>query len=603
MKRLLPILLFVLACFNFSTHAQNLVANPGFETWASGRPSSWTITTAANGTVAQDTTHNDGTKSCKMFASGNYYEMYQYVTVTPGKTYTLSLSYYIYGGDTTDAGIWCYFKTSANGTNLALSLADSLLLKGPGGSTIFFANIKGSWQTYTCNVVAPARSTVFRFAIRTYKAGTVSWDKCSFTENLTPVINKSVSSLTGFAYTPGAGPSAQQSFTISGSNLSNSITVNAPANYEISTNSGTSFVALANPFTIGQSGGLVSPVTLYVRLKSGLPANTYTGDINLTSGSLAQTIALSGTVAVPPATITTSTTDLSGFTYIEPSGPSAQKSFTLSASNLTSGIIVTPPTSNFEISINSGAAFSPLTSPFTISQSGGSVATTTIYVRLKAGLSTGSFADDITLSTTGGATKTITLNGTVTAPAGIALSAASLNGFSYFIGAGPSSIQSFTVSGTSLNSSVAITPPANFEISDTESPFTATGLILFIPSNGIIASTPIYVRLKSGLPVDVYNENISISSTGFTTQTVSLNGNVLLTTETPETSVSNLKLYTSGSDIVVLGTVKDEVVSLYSITGLRLQTIKSQGERIEIKAQTGAVYLVRTATKTFKVIL
>lgn len=602
MKRLLPILLFVLACFNFSTHAQNLVANPSFETWASGRPSSWIITTPTNGTVAQDTTHNDGTKSCKMFASGNYHEMYQYVTVTPGKTYTLSLSYYIYGGDATDAGIWCYFKTAANGTNLALSLADSLLLKGPGGSSNFFANIKGSWQTYTCNVVAPARSTVFRLAIRTYKAGTVSWDKCSFTENLTPVINKSVSSLAGFAYTPGAGPSAQQSFTISGSNLSSSITVNAPANYEVSTNSGTSFVALANPFTISQSGGLVSPFTLYVRLKAGLAANTYTGNINLTSGSLAQTIALSGTVAAPPATITTSTTALSGFTYIQGSGPATEKTFTLSGSNLTSGIIVTPPASDFEISTSSGTSFSPLTSPFTISQSGGSVATTTIYVRLKAGLPAGSSADSITLSTTG-ATKTITLNGTVTEPAGISLSAVSLAGFSYYIGAGPSAIQSFTVSGTSLNSSVAITPPADFEISDTESPFAATGMILFVPSNGIIASTPIYVRLKSGLPVNVYNENISITSTGLTTQTVSLNGNVLLTTETPETSVSNLRLYTSGSDIIVLGTVKDEVVSLYSITGLRLQTIKSQGERIEIKAQPGGVYLVRTATKTFKVIL
>lgn len=604
MKRLLPILCFVLTCFNFSVHAQNLVANPSFETWASGKPSTWIITAPASGTLAQDTAHIDGVKSCKMVANlnGNFHELYQYVNVTPGKTYKISFSYYIYGGDATDAGIWCNFKTAANGSNIPLSLADSLLLKGPGGLTKFFDNIKGSWQTYTCKVIAPARSTVFRLGIRTYKGGTVSWDYCQFMEEVTPVINKSVSSLTGFAYYPGAGPSAQQSFAISGSNLTNGITITAPANYEISTNSGAAFVALVNPFTISQSGGLVSPITLYVRLKAGLTQSAYTGNINLTSGSLTQTIALSGIVAPPPAAITTSATALSGLTYVEGSGPSAQKSFTLSGSNLTSGIIVTPPASNFEISINSGAAFSALTSPFTISQSGGSVATITIYARLKAGITAGNYTDTITLSTTG-ATKTIALSGTVTAPAGISLSATSLTGFSYFIGTGPSSIQSFSISGTGVNSSVVITPPADFEISDSETPFTSTGLILLVPSNGNIASTTIYARLKSGLPVNVYTENISVSSTDYPIKTVTLHGNVLLTTGTPETSINNLSVYTSGTDIFVVGTAKDELISLYSITGVRLQTIRSQGEKVKMNAQSGAIYLVRTATRTFKVTL
>ncbi|HEY6914852.1 MAG TPA: hypothetical protein VI413_09270 [Paludibacter sp.] len=604
MKRLLLILSFVLALSDFAVDAQNLVANPSFETWTSGTQpiTNWVITTPANGTVAQDTAHNDGAKSCKMFASGTYHEIYQYATVTPGKTYTLSVSYYIYGGVATNAGIWCNFKTAANGSNIALSLTDSLLLKGPGGATKFFASVLNSWQTYTCNVVAPAGSTVFRFGIRTYKASTVSWDKCSFTENLTPVINKSVSTLSGFSYAPGAGPSVQQSFTISGSNLTSSMTVTAPANYELSTNSGAAFTALANPFTITPSGGVVSPVTLYARLKAGLTANTYTGNINLTSGSLAQAIALSGTVAAPPVTLTTSTTSLSGFTYVEGSGPSTQQSFTLSGSNLTSGIVVTPPTSNYEISISSGTAFSPLTTPFTISRSGGSVAPVTIYVRLKSGVVAGNYTGSITLSTTG-ATKTIALSGTITVPAGISLSPTSLTGFSYGVGGGPSTIKSFNISGIGLTSSVVITPPADFEISDTASPFTATGLILLVPSNGNVASTPIYVRLKSGLPVSTYNESISLSSTGFTTKTVSLSGNVLLTTGAPETSANNLSVYTSGGNIFIRGTAKDEIVSLYSITGMRLQTIKSQGEQIEITAQPGAVYLVKTTTKIFKVIL
>lgn len=604
MKRILPILCFVLACSIFPTHAQNLVANPSFENWASGKPSSWTITAPASGTLTQDTAHIDGVKSCKMVANlnGNFHELYQYVNVIPGKTYKISFSYYIYGGDATDAGIWCNFKTAANGSNIPLSLADSLLLKGPGGLYKFFPNILGSWQTYTCKVVAPARSSVFRMGIRTYKTGTVSWDNCQLTEDITPIINKSTSSLSSFSYTPGSGPSAQKSFTLSGSNLTTSITVKVPDNYEMSTNSGTAFTALTSPFTISQSGGLINPLTLYVRLKAGLAQNTYTGNITLTSGSLTETIALSGSVALPPAAITTSATGLSGLTYIEGNGPSSQKSFTLSGSNLTSGITVTPPASNFEISINSGAAFTAIKTPFTITQSGGSVSTTTIYVRLKAGIAAGSYSDNIALSTTG-ATKTVALSGTVTAPAGITLSTTSLSGFNYYIGAGPSYIQLFSISGTSLTSSVVITPPANFEISDTENPFTATGMILLVPSNGNIASTPIYVRLKSGLPVSVYNENISVSSTDHPSKSVALKGNVLLSTEVHETSVNNVSVYASGADIFVVGTAKDELISLYSITGMRLQTIKSQGEKVELNVQPGAVYLVRTAARAFKVIL
>lgn len=604
MKRLLPILCFVFACSILPSHAQNLVANPSFENWASGKPSSWTITAAANGTLAQDTAHLDGVKSCKMVANltGNFHELYQYVNVTPGKTYKAVFSYYIYSGDNTDAGIWCNFKTSANGTNIPLSLTDSLLLKGPGGLNGFFPNILGSWRTYTCKVVAPAKSTVFRMGIRTYKTGTVSWDNCQLLEDVAPVINKSVTTLSGFTYTFGSGPSAQQSFTISGSNLTSSMTVKIPDNYEMSTNSGTAFTALTSPFTISQSGGLISPVTLYVRLKAGLAQNSYTGDITLTSGSLSENIPLSGSVTPSSAVITTSKTSLSGFTYVEASGPSTQQSFTLSGSNLSSGITVTPPASNYEISISPGTAFTAITTPFTITQSGGIVSTTTIYVRLKAGLTTGSYSDNITLSTTG-VTKTLALSGTVTAPTGVIISTTSLTGFNYFIGAGPSNIQLFSISATGLSSSVVITPPANFEISDSENPFIATGMILLVPSNGSIASTPIYARLKSGLPVSVYNENITVSSTGFASKTLALKGNVLLSTGTNETLNENVRVYTHATRIVVDGTAKDEIISLYSITGMRLQTIKSQGEKIEFGAQAGSVYLVRTASKTFKVVL
>ncbi len=124
-------------------------------------------------------------------------------------------------------------------------------------------------------------------------------------------------------------------------------------------------------------------------------------------------IKLTGSSSSP--TISVNPTTLTGFSYIEGSGPSSEQSFTISGSNLTANISITPPT-NYEISTGTGGSFSA-TNPITLSQSGGSVGSTTIYVRLKAGISTGDYnSEDITASSTGASNKTVTCSGSVIAP-------------------------------------------------------------------------------------------------------------------------------------------------------------------------------------------
>ncbi len=51
-------------------------------------------------------------------------------------------------------------------------------------------------------------------------------------------ITVSPTSLTGFTYVVGSGPSAEQSFSISGSNLTDDISIAPPADYEISDSTG-----------------------------------------------------------------------------------------------------------------------------------------------------------------------------------------------------------------------------------------------------------------------------------------------------------------------------------------------------------------------------
>jgi hypothetical protein len=76
--------------------------------------------------------------------------------------------------------------------------------------------------------------------------------------------------------------------------------------------------------------------------------------------------------------------------------------------------VQTSPAQHYEISTSSGGTYG---SSLTLNQSGGSVGVTTIYVRLKAGLSAGDYNNEtITASSTGATSKTVTCSGTVSSP-------------------------------------------------------------------------------------------------------------------------------------------------------------------------------------------
>ena len=122
-------------------------------------------------------------------------------------------------------------------------------------------------------------------------------------------------------------------------------------------------------------------------------------------------IGIIGTNLIAPA-ITVTPSTLTGFSYVVGSGPSAEQSFTVSGTNLTGDITITPPTANYEISIGTGAAF-VATNPVILTQSGGTVPATTLYVRLKSELSVGSYSENISLSSAGADSRSVSLAGQV----------------------------------------------------------------------------------------------------------------------------------------------------------------------------------------------
>lgn len=115
------------------------------------------------------------------------------------------------------------------------------------------------------------------------------------------------------------------------------------------------------------------------------------------------------TPVLDPA-LTVSATQLDGFTYEQGAGPSEPQSFTVSGSNLTSDIVITAP-ENFEIAILGDTTY---TSSITLPFGEGQVASTSINVRLAAGLMRNTYSGNLTVATTGAETKTVALSGSVT---------------------------------------------------------------------------------------------------------------------------------------------------------------------------------------------
>jgi hypothetical protein len=115
--------------------------------------------------------------------------------------------------------------------------------------------------------------------------------------------------------------------------------------------------------------------------------------------------------------ITPSASSVSGISYVEGAGPSSATSVSLSATNLTAGggTITINGSTNFEVSttsVNSGFGSSA-----TLAYTGtGTLASNTVWIRLKAGLSSGTYSSETISINGGGATTSLTASGTVIAP-------------------------------------------------------------------------------------------------------------------------------------------------------------------------------------------
>lgn len=162
--------------------------------------------------------------------------------------------------------------------------------------------VRGSLAAGTSSDTGLSPSTTYHYKIFSENWG---WYSPGVTTSATTAAPPPTITVTGApsAMTTNYGTaSAAQSFSVSGSNLSASLSVAAPAGFEVSQSSGSGY---GPAVTLTPSSGTVASTTIYVRLKSNASPGANSGDVTASStGATSQTVAVSGTVNVASMSMT-----------------------------------------------------------------------------------------------------------------------------------------------------------------------------------------------------------------------------------------------------------------------------------------------------------
>lgn len=190
-----------------------------------------------------------------------------------------------------------------------------------------------------------------------------------------------------------AGDDFKASFTADGSNAGYD---SAPGDTK----------AISNK-TLSQS--LAAESSLYLAWNYSVTATSTTTSNAQALGIDDVSITANGETSNPD--ISVEPTSLTDFSYVAGSGHSSEKSFSLTGSNLTANLTVSISTdAHFEISATSGGTFG---NSLSYTPTEGSVSAT-VYVRMEAGLSPGTYSNEtITCASTGATSRTVSCSGIV----------------------------------------------------------------------------------------------------------------------------------------------------------------------------------------------
>ena len=215
------------------------------------------------------------------------------ITLTTNANHSASRKVYVYGSSSYTAA---YADPAAFNTN---SEVRGTLL----------ATLAGDTKTYSTSTDDYEYIAIFADGAAYLDQISLTWYGAPMKYQTSPTCSPMVgveSNFSTFTYAYNAGPSASQSFTVSGSSLGADLVVTAPANYEVcKTADGT----YTSTISYTPSDGAVANTTAYIRLAAGLNVGTYNyaaaSGLQVTStGAKTRTAALNGSVTKADCAIT-----------------------------------------------------------------------------------------------------------------------------------------------------------------------------------------------------------------------------------------------------------------------------------------------------------
>ncbi|MFZ4621664.1 MAG: T9SS type A sorting domain-containing protein [Bacteroidota bacterium] len=523
----------------------------------SASPANWTVQgTGTGGTTWRGTTQTTGTSggwygnaNMSFLGSGtasaaNGTWLLQNNTGSTISSFTISFLAKMWKSGSASPTVTVSWSTAATSTNPAQgALANSL-------SSLTFNDATASISTGTTltqtvsSVSIPNGNYIF---IRFIHAGgsssdNLGWDDVAFTAaNPSPIVTVDTTSFNGaFGSIASGSASAEHTFKVSGTNLTDTIFITAPTGFQVSSTSGSGF---GSTVKLVPSGGTVSQQTIYAHFSpasvtsfadnitvSSAGVTTYNIAVNGTGISpSAPTVAISASPALTESNLNTSiiTVTLSNETFAD--NTLSTSNFTLNnapAGTTVADVSYTNSTHADVMLGYDGTDFDVTVSNLSVTVAGAELTGASLLT--SSTLSITASAENVTHSVTGPALKNF--------------------GATVFNTA--SAETSFTLSGSNLTGNITLTPPSNFEISKTTGgSFAAENPITLTQSSGSVGTTTIYVRYKPTTAHGSDSGSISIASHGTTTQTVSIKGAAV---ETEPTVASSITFGTkTGTTIVV----------------------------------------------------
>ena len=340
----------------------------------------------------------------------------------------------------------------------------------------------------------------------------------------------------------------------------------------------TTGTALPNASTVTESFATLLTTTRYLKwiYSSKTNGNIGIGAINLTSG-------------INP-TLSVSTSALTGFSYLIGHGPSVEQSFTVGGSALTNNIIIAP-SAGYEISTGTGVNFIAL-NPVTLTQISGAVGNTTIYTRLKQGLTAGSYTENISISTIGTNPVSVACSGTVTPDPTLTLTDVTDPTLSTVQGIPVTQI--LNVSGMNLSNNLGLA------ISGADAGLFSLSQYAVVQSGGNAPNTLVtivYTPVASGVNTAL----LTITSPVAMPVTRTLYGNASIATG--ESAPLNPFFISVENGNILFNSVAGETVEIYNSIGQKiLQKLTVDGINT-IPVDVHGVLVVKVGNKVAKVIL